>query len=171
MSCITSLLWWDKPLDVQSFPLRRARAWLIQTTGQVCSFLWSHYFVGSTYVDTSAGSVIGKRYLHAQSIIKFLLMSILYAILALMTAISGGIPCLAWNYPFPTKVEICMWRTLVLVMGWLLVLSFFCFVHACFVIAPIARLGLVALSFSSLRSLDPGVFCAVSWTTYIPHIN
>ncbi len=34
----------------------------------------------------------------------------------------------------------------------------------------VARITLIILAFLQLRSLPPLAFCAVEWTTYIPHM-
>ncbi|KAF7972789.1 hypothetical protein HWV62_17068 [Athelia sp. TMB] len=102
-----------------------------------------------------------------------------YYIVTLAIVLFGAIHCAAWSYPFPTKVERDLWRasslfaTGVLVVPVLLMLV--CGTHDAIIWIPMilyvaARLILLGLSFSTLRSLAPEVYQAVSWTQFIPHI-
>ncbi|KAI0059844.1 hypothetical protein BV25DRAFT_1029770 [Artomyces pyxidatus] len=119
----------------------------------------------------------------------------LYAdILALLAAmVFGAVHCAAWHYDFPSHAEKLIWRVSSLAIVALpavmlipvLVLLWWYFntpefvervlfpVMICFC-APLyiaARLFLLALSFSTLRSLPPEAYRAVQWTLRIPHFT
>jgi hypothetical protein len=98
--------------------------------------------------------------------------------------IFGGIHVIAWKFVFPTQVEQMMWRASAIVgtvapIAWLIMSSILRAMlaerHAAVWDAAwdavviltyiIARLILLAISFSSLRALPPGAFVAVHWTS------
>jgi hypothetical protein len=106
----------------------------------------------------------------------------------------GGVHCVAWNFhTFPSRRQLVLWRVssvvITVVPAYLLLLLM---LTACstrkmwksfgfgFIIAVLASLGFVlyiaaravtlVLAFTSLRSLPPGAYEAVRWTTLIPHI-
>ncbi|KAI0059873.1 hypothetical protein BV25DRAFT_1918231 [Artomyces pyxidatus] len=105
----------------------------------------------------------------------------------------GAVHCAAWNYAFPSDVEKLIWRvssfaivalpTVMLVPVLILVRWYWempYFVHGVLfpfmftLSAPLyitARLLLLALSFSTLRSLPPDAYRAVEWTLRIPHFT
>ncbi|KAJ7059140.1 hypothetical protein C8F01DRAFT_989693, partial [Mycena amicta] len=98
-------------------------------------------------------------------------------------ALFGAIYCIAWNSPFPSAVEMWMWRVSAAVVaavpllvvlsvstglsepGWfpwaLLLLG---------VVYVLARLMLMVLPFTTLRTLPPGIFVDVNWSAYLPHL-
>ncbi|KAF7357426.1 hypothetical protein MSAN_01338600 [Mycena sanguinolenta] len=107
----------------------------------------------------------------------------------------GVIHCAAWNTYFPSAAEKWLWRFCSLVVAsvplflTLLALA----VHNRWVKYPnatrmvekvigesaigipllvyvVARLILIALSFTTLRALPPAAFVDVNWTAYIPHL-
>ncbi|KAF7305337.1 hypothetical protein HMN09_00785600 [Mycena chlorophos] len=99
-------------------------------------------------------------------------------------AVFGGIHCSAWYSHFPTVVEMWMWRVaaltvtaapLLLALGILLenIVSGLGFVPLLMIpltgVYILARLVLMVLPFTSLRSLSPGVFIDIDWSVYIPH--
>ncbi|KAF8173447.1 hypothetical protein BJ912DRAFT_910591 [Pholiota molesta] len=51
-----------------------------------------------------------------------------------------------------------------------LLFVFFVFVCVAFVLYPIARIILLTLSLTALRSLPPGALQTIEWTTFIPHL-
>ncbi|KAI0059877.1 hypothetical protein BV25DRAFT_1918235 [Artomyces pyxidatus] len=99
----------------------------------------------------------------------------------------GAIHCAAWHYTFPSHAEQFIWRAssfaitvlpdamlfpIVLhksniVVAWGGVIPFIFALCAPIYIA--ARLLLLALSFTTLRSLPPEAYRAIEWTTQIPH--
>ncbi|KAJ7889462.1 hypothetical protein B0H14DRAFT_2691548 [Mycena olivaceomarginata] len=106
-------------------------------------------------------------------------------------AIFGAIHCAAWNAHFPSANEKWMWRSgallvtaipLIAVLE-ILVLSilekryfhfetkYFKVVFVAFVpLYIIARLFLLIIPFTSLRTLPPDTFVDVNWSVYIPHL-
>ncbi|KAI0059779.1 hypothetical protein BV25DRAFT_1918174 [Artomyces pyxidatus] len=122
-------------------------------------------------------------------------------IVALCAAMAfGAVHCAAWHYAFPSDAEKLIWRvsslaivalpaaTLASLMLLLVVPSCFSYPKSIllakvfgfvwmlvFVVsAPLyiaARALLLALSFSSLRSLPPEAYRAVQWTLQIPHFT
>ena len=107
----------------------------------------------------------------------------------------GAIHCIAWDFSFPTHVELLIWRIssvaitavptyifLTLSLGiWLRNMGFeiasgfatFIVIISIFpagVLYILARAVTLGLAFTSLRDLPPGVFETVHWTTFIPHV-
>lgn len=103
----------------------------------------------------------------------------------------GAVHCAAWSYSFPSHMEQHMWRASAIsivavpvamlltfaldkLVDWLfdtaqtVVLATGCTVCAIVYIA--ARLMLLFLSFSTLRSLPFAAYQTVLWTTFIPHV-
>ncbi|KAF8331050.1 uncharacterized protein EI90DRAFT_3289562 [Cantharellus anzutake] len=96
----------------------------------------------------------------------------------------GGVHCLAWLFPFPTRAEKLLWRisaiiitvspgpvawaierqgnieTMVALSGALSMLIY-----------PVARIILFTLTFTSLRSPPPALYRTTSWTSFIPHLG
>ncbi|KAJ7888375.1 hypothetical protein B0H14DRAFT_2693790 [Mycena olivaceomarginata] len=96
-------------------------------------------------------------------------------------AIFGAIHCAAWNSHFPSANEKWMWWLVLEI----LVLSifdertyfiqtksrFFKAAFAAFIpLYIIARLFLLIIPFTSLRTLTPDTFVDVNWSVYIPHL-
>ncbi|KAI0056671.1 hypothetical protein BV25DRAFT_1920809 [Artomyces pyxidatus] len=115
-------------------------------------------------------------------------------VVALVAAmVFGAVHCLAWSYVFPSKAETLLWRmsssAIIAVPGSLVIATLVavCVTNTAletvgglsialtFIIAgPVyiaARLVLLALSFSSLRTLPTGVYQTVQWTIRIPHFS
>lgn len=110
-------------------------------------------------------------------------------VIALTVAMAfGAVHCTAWSYTFPSPIEQLMWRVSAIsivavpvIMG----LSLLAFVYLykvvtvfvlvavsapCAIIYIAARLVLLFLSFTILRSLPFAAYQTVEWTTFIPHI-
>lgn len=106
----------------------------------------------------------------------------------------GAVHCAAWHYVFPSHAEKLIWRVSSLAIVALpaamlvpvLVLLLWDFVDTsdfvdqllfpfmfalCAPLYIAARLLLLALSFSTLRSLPPDAYRAVQWTLRIPHFT
>ncbi|KAF8325750.1 uncharacterized protein EI90DRAFT_3071613 [Cantharellus anzutake] len=98
--------------------------------------------------------------------------------------IFGGIHCLAWSFPFPTHKEMILWRVAAiyitvapivimlgnLVAGHVLATSGVVIV----LILPVyvaARVILLVLTFSSLRSPPPDLYQTPSWSSFLPHFG
>ncbi|TDL22576.1 hypothetical protein BD410DRAFT_788394 [Rickenella mellea] len=111
---------------------------------------------------------------------------------AAIAVIFGAIHCIAWSFDFPSHQKMILWRTCAIVITCLpvtlllfgkmvdvlddyylgifeLVLLFFAFY-----IFPIfyifARVILLVEAFTLLKSLPPGAFQTVQWTSFIPHV-
>lgn len=121
-----------------------------------------------------------------------------FASISLITLIFGAIHCTAWDFQFPTRTELLLWRSFsVAITGIPLVavalLFFFApildkmdrddknisTVISMFLIVVsglaslaylVARIALLALAFISLRVLPEGIFATISWVSFIPHV-
>lgn len=118
---------------------------------------------------------------------------------AIAGAVFGAIHCLAWHFSFPSQAEQVMWRSASLgvvtscfvtfqtAFFWDAANSggiggFWEFVQLtlvllgvplCFLASiayPVARIALLILSVTSLRSLPPSAFDTVDWVELVPHI-
>jgi len=105
----------------------------------------------------------------------------------LMATIFGGIHCIAWFFAFPTFQEQVLWRisaVIIICTPWLNLLTLFlatilrdienAITVASYVIFPIlyitGRVVLLVLTVTTLRSLPPDAYQAVSWTSLVPHL-
>ncbi|KAJ6573016.1 hypothetical protein DFH09DRAFT_1459306 [Mycena vulgaris] len=99
--------------------------------------------------------------------------------------IFGAIHCAAWNADFPSADEMWMWRACSLMVTAIPVLlaalpilavttkheeTGAIFAIILVLIYIIARLFLIVLPFTTLRTLPPGAFADVNWSIYIPHL-
>ena len=103
----------------------------------------------------------------------------------------GAIHCIAWIFPFPTHIELLIWRVssvaitavpiyipLMFLLAILANSMDFEFTTIAVVssVLPagilyiLARAVTLVLAFTSLRDLPPGAYETVYWTTFIPHI-
>ena len=107
----------------------------------------------------------------------------------------GAIHCIAWGFPFPTHVELLLWRIssvaitaitfniplIIGLAGWLEHMDFntaagiigdiaILSILSGGILYVIARVFTLVLAFTSLRDLPPGAFDTVHWTTFIPHV-
>ena len=107
----------------------------------------------------------------------------------------GAIHCIAWDYSFPTRTELWIWRIssvaitaepiyvyscllLIFLLGKVIdekdekpTHKLFKFWVLSGVLGYIFARGFtLALAFTSLRDLPPGAYDTVHWTTFIPHI-
>lgn len=109
----------------------------------------------------------------------------------LVTMVFGALHCAAWSYAFPSRVEQQMWRgsaitvtTVPVAMAFSLgvaaligilsdalsnIIGIATFIF-CALVYITARLILLVLSFTALRSLPFGAYQTVLWTTFLPHI-
>ncbi|KAF8327814.1 uncharacterized protein EI90DRAFT_2927562 [Cantharellus anzutake] len=100
--------------------------------------------------------------------------------------IFGGIHCLAWSFPFPTRTEMILWRVsaiYVTVAPAFLFLAVLAEHHshldeAIYVIIAVliplyaaVRVILLVLTFSSLRSPPPSLYQTPSWSSFLPHFG
>ncbi|KAJ7919456.1 hypothetical protein B0H13DRAFT_244966 [Mycena leptocephala] len=190
------LLWWHKPLDVQRPILigpgnefvsdTTGRPWwrVLFTTGD--AVVLGQFFDFKPALSTSVPSFWSTHDVSNARLFLF--------ILALVSSAFGAIHCAAWNGPFPSAVEMWMWRScslavaaipLVLILisisawkfhgtlpgwprDWLIVWAILTIINSIYISA---RLVLVALSFTTLRALPPGAFVDVSWSMFIPYFG
>ena len=117
---------------------------------------------------------------------------------AVIATIFGGIHCVAWSFQFPSHTEQLLWRIaslsitcvptvlvfavllveqfVTLVPFWLRIVLFFpmlvmyLLVFVSPVLYVLSRVALLVIAFMSLRSLPPGAYETVHWTTFIPHV-
>lgn len=114
----------------------------------------------------------------------------LLATSSLAGALFGAVHCLAWHFSFPSHAEEIMWRsasvgvvgpcaaTFTGVVIWpilnnspfilefilVILMSMISFAY------PIARISLIVLAVTSLRSLPPSALETVDWVELFPHI-
>ena len=98
----------------------------------------------------------------------------------------GAIHCIAWDFSFPTHVELLTWRILCVAITtvpiYMPLITIFLgiggdtiagivFISAfpAFILYILARVFTLALALTSLRDLPTGAFNTVHWTT-IPHV-
>ncbi|KAF8327813.1 uncharacterized protein EI90DRAFT_3067093 [Cantharellus anzutake] len=97
--------------------------------------------------------------------------------------IFGGIHCLGWSFPFPTRTEMILWRVsaisltvapifITLVVGQMnlgdvrgLLVLFSVLVYSA------ARIILLVLTFGSLRSPPLDLYQTLSWSSFLPHFG
>ncbi|KDQ55304.1 hypothetical protein JAAARDRAFT_133786 [Jaapia argillacea MUCL 33604] len=105
---------------------------------------------------------------------------------AFIACVFGAIHCFAWSLQFPSHAQQLIWRVSAVVVTSAPLLAVSAFqspeeslfsailigfvVPATSIIYVIARIALLVLAFTSLRSLPPGAFENVYWTTFIPHL-
>jgi len=121
-----------------------------------------------------------------------------YAILiGLCVGISfGGIHCIAWFFPFPTPIELFIWRTSAVSITAIPIIFYLIvdnvrhglqtpvtnvhdfstphltiwIVYFSIVLYILSRAALIVLPILSLRCLPPEAFQDFEWTSFIPHI-
>ena len=115
-------------------------------------------------------------------------------IYSMVGVLFGAIHCLAWNFSFPTRVELIMWQLLSMIItgaaGYIPLIFIVRYIggKTCFpvnlvcnifstmwslyfgLLYTIARAITLVLAFTSLRDLPPGAYETVHWSTFIPHI-
>lgn len=163
LNCATYALWWHKPLDVER-PIYITAGPHEGTPGD-CVHTDSrktNISIFDTGIDDSQTS---------WNVQVFVVVAVAF----------GGVHCIPWSFQFPTSAEKIAWRiaSVVTAITPLIValalsvgsgvlhkignfLLFFAYVSA--------RLALLALAFTTLRSLPPDSYTTVHWTTFIPHI-
>lgn len=108
--------------------------------------------------------------------------------IALMIAlVFGAIHCIAWSFTFPSHTELLLWRIssvaiVVVPFIFAILVGLFAFDERqmskvvifgavlgipCYILA---RIVLLALAFTTLRSLPPTAYETVNWLTFIPHV-
>ncbi|KAF8315085.1 uncharacterized protein EI90DRAFT_3088906 [Cantharellus anzutake] len=163
LSIFVSALWWHKPLDVHfSIDVTEETEPNPSSSEAVTDPVLPKTENASNPISPAA------KIMEANPVWIFLVTGIIF----------GGIHCLAWSYPFPTRVEKLLWRISAIIitvgpgpLGWALVssakrseslLTLFMLFYA------IARIILFTLTFTSLRSPPPDLYRTTSWTSFIP---
>lgn len=121
----------------------------------------------------------------------------LFSMFSIAGAMFGAVHCLAWGFSFPSHVEKIMWRFASLgvvgsctaalygsmfssvgdaegaweaiflgLMGFIGLIS----MGLAFFVYPVARIILLVIAVTTLRSLPPSAFSTVDWVDLIPHI-
>ncbi|KAF7370008.1 hypothetical protein MSAN_00630800 [Mycena sanguinolenta] len=189
------LLWWNKPLDVQrpivvgpptqpnaeniTFPIQLPR--LTRFSAMIFGYSEHRYKPLSSVSVPSFWSVNTNN----EDVTRGDLL------LTLVGALFGAIHCAAWNVVFPTPAEMWIWRISSLVIITVPGLNFLLFLIVMgrggrlnlilntvlsvivllgFPLYIAARLILIVLPLTELRSLPASAFVDVNWSTYIPHI-
>ena len=179
------LAWWDKPLNI-SCAIRVPVAPHKGEPKDVYTWEWVlDYVIG--YQDANASLH------HLQRVPTFWAGdpdendTINADIVALLVAMSfGAVHCIAWSYTFPSYTELTMWQVSAIAIiaipaGILLGLlpdtvdyvGVFLLLVLSFIGVPLyicARMVLLVLSFTTLKSLPYAVYHTVQWTELIPHI-
>ena len=201
MNFLIYLFWWNKPLNVNR-PVRVFRksdpgATQPQVRDSMSEATWKaglktmyHFFTGR--------SDKGVNLSHRDSVPRFWANStgketvIANTMANMVSGCFGAIHCIAWDYSFPTRTELWIWRIssaaitsepiyiyscllLIFLLGRVIGekaahnLYKFCILSGA--IGYILVRGVtLALAFTSLRDLPPGAYETVHWTTFIPHI-
>lgn len=117
---------------------------------------------------------------------------------SIIGAIFGGIHCIGWNFVFPTHTETILWRISSTVITGIPVAAFitsfmnileessksrilrgfsavggFLSMVVLTLGVPVyvlARISLLIEAFIALRSLQPGAYALVMWTSFLPHV-
>ena len=114
-----------------------------------------------------------------------------FMVTLLVGVLFGSIHCFGWNFPFPSRAELILWRVfsvIIAVVPWVwFALSWFKQLEAetrftlfwdvmeylaylSVLLYIIARIGLLVEAFTALRALPPGAFSKVQWASFLPHI-
>ena len=116
---------------------------------------------------------------------------------AIAGALFGAVHCLAWHFVFPTRAEQLIWRAASLAVAGACIALFlgvtlndliermssvsgpigflfdgfiYFFFGGSALLYPTARICLLILALTSLRSLPPSAFDTVRWVNLVPHI-
>ncbi|KAF8331045.1 uncharacterized protein EI90DRAFT_3016499 [Cantharellus anzutake] len=169
LSILVYALWWHKPLDVH-FPIH-----VMEETepNPSNSDAVTDPILPKTENVSNPTSPAAKI-MEASPIWIFLVTGIIF----------GGIHCLAWSYPFPTRAEKLLWRisAIIITVGpgpfaWVIERQgqegnvLMIFANLSIFLYAIARIILFTLTFTSLRSPPPNLYRTTSWTSFIPHLG
>ena len=206
MNFVIYVFWWKKPLNVDR-PVRVFRKsgesepseTQPQSSSEARKLTWKSVFDGLRRI---LGFIIGNqdedvnlsredrvpRFWANSTEDDFLIADIIVLGVGICF---GAIHCIAWGFPFPTHMELLIWRvssvaitavpiymSLTISLGvWLDHINFDTIdnifgilIPLAFILYIIARVVTLVLSLTSLRDLPPGAFDTVHWTTFIPHI-
>ncbi|KAJ7865614.1 hypothetical protein B0H14DRAFT_3442866 [Mycena olivaceomarginata] len=193
-------LWWDKPLDIQRQiivgPPKSLDAWPIipLRVPPLTRFRYAHAGPPSQHNYDPLSSTSVPSFWSPLVDNDLLIGS---AIAALAGTVFGAIHCAAWNNDFLTAAEMWIWKSCSVgiaanpVVGFLAIRLSFQINETAFektklgeaitiitgiviwvvlLIYILARLILIVLPLTALRSFPPSAFVDVNWGTYIPHI-
>ena len=114
-----------------------------------------------------------------------------FMVTLLVGILFGSIHCFGWNFPFPSRAELILWRVFSVIiavvpwvwfaLSWLKQLEaetrFTLFwnlmeylAYLSVLLYIIARIGLLVEAFTALRALPRGAFAKVQWASFLPHI-
>jgi hypothetical protein len=93
INIIVYILWWEKPLDVQEPINVRGRAAIADVRQKTLSGAWF--------------SVIEEAFRSLTTGVKTLAS---ITVLPAVGVLFGGVHCIAWRFPFPTKAETELWK-------------------------------------------------------------
>ncbi|KAF8331037.1 uncharacterized protein EI90DRAFT_1056251 [Cantharellus anzutake] len=169
LSILDYALWWHKPLDVH-FPIPVTEE--IHPNPPNSDAITDQ---GLPKTETASNPTSNPA--------KSMNMQLLW-VFGVIGIIFGGVHCLAWSFPFPTRAEKLLWRISAIiitvtpgpyVLGWArwkrgdVISMLFGALPVQFY--PFARIILFTLTFTSLRSPPPDLYRTTSWTSFIPHLG
>ncbi|KAI0060050.1 hypothetical protein BV25DRAFT_1918163 [Artomyces pyxidatus] len=187
--------WWYKPLNVGG-PIRVVGKTLPEreTVDGSGRMLTAEFVLGTQddYVDLRQQYRVPTFYAGGSiALAQNTFNGNLVALIAAM--VFGGVHCAAWDYVFPSRAETLLWRissTAIIAVPGSLVISVvltLCMnntaleavgnliVALAFLLSDplyvVARVVLLTLSFTSLRTLPAGAYQTVQWTIRIPHVS
>ncbi|KAF8312770.1 uncharacterized protein EI90DRAFT_3137132 [Cantharellus anzutake] len=164
LSLFVYVLWWHKPVNIQ-FP--------IHVTRESPSVPSETKPTPKTETDADPMSLVQVSEPEGLGV---------GSIFIATGMIFGGIHCLAWSFAFPTRTEMILWRVSAIyitvapvfpiLITWIndgSVLQVFALVFA--LVYAAARVILLVLTFSSLRSPPPSLYQTPSWSSFLPHFG
>ncbi|KAF9466986.1 hypothetical protein BDZ94DRAFT_1305846 [Collybia nuda] len=193
---ITYALWWNKPLDVQcpiilkeitALPSKGADGSTKQVNSEADQVSGAEDHPAKKHGLAQSGDREGSPRTRVTTI-SFLAQGVdtrTYSTAGYTLVIGmifGGIHCLAWLSDFPTTTEELIWKVASITTAALPALLFIVWiingtqnllgVTLSIALVPyiIARLLLLVLIFTTLRSLPPNAYVIAHWATFIPHI-
>ncbi|KAF8331748.1 uncharacterized protein EI90DRAFT_3057178 [Cantharellus anzutake] len=163
------VLWWHKPVNIQ-FPIHVTRGSSVPPTSETNV----DQPTPKTETDADPMSLVQvtnpKHTRHWETPI-FIATGLIF----------GGIHCLAWSFPFPTRLEMILWRVSAIsitVVPILVIMLMFIvgqddvnsspFALPGLLVFSAARIILFVLTFDSLRSSPPDL---LSWSSFLPHFG
>ncbi|GJJ06807.1 hypothetical protein Clacol_001003 [Clathrus columnatus] len=202
--------WWHKPFRVDSPIMLRSeippcKEWE-DGTSELNLWDWDfmtfvQFLLGTAYDDYDfrqklrVPTFYSGHFYNADNNLWIVLAEIITA------AVFGGIHLLAWNYEFPTRAELWLWRVSALIIAGIPVMFFLSLIlmiadtsvngneddnHAgywrpaflttnfapgIFILYIITRPVILVLALISLRKLPVGTLSDVGWLKFIPHIE
>lgn len=200
------VFWWDKPRNVEC-PIRVYKTSTashekdmdleyIHSIGILGLWTWTlAYIMGEqdSYTDLSEESAV-PMFWSGRPHEGFLSRASLGPLI--LGAAFGAIHCIAWNYEFPSQVELLLWRISCMAMIIVpIIAAIYCiafilagksdgteyridvFYYFLIVVLVLtgwlyiaSRIGTLVIAFATLRSIPPASLSVVEWTTFIPHI-